>query len=108
MAPTKKDGGVSKRVLSKGAWTTEEDRKLAEYIEIHGPKRWKTIATKSEETSTSETLPQKTWETASQQMEEEVENIFDVNEFFDFSTQGCFGLEWVNKFLQLEHQDENP
>lgn len=27
---------------------------------------------------------------------------FDVNEFFDFSTEGCYGLEWVNKFLELD------
>jgi myb proto-oncogene protein len=30
---------------------------------------------------------------------------FDVNEFFDFSTEGSYGLEWVNKFLEL---DEDP
>ncbi|XVE65118.1 hypothetical protein DITRI_Ditri07aG0155700 [Diplodiscus trichospermus] len=194
MAP-KKDG-VSKRVMNKGAWTAEEDRKLAEYIELHGAKRWKTIAVKaglnrcgkscrlrwlnylrpnikrgnisdeeedlilrlhkllgnrwsliagrlpgrtdneiknywnshlnkkinqmakteqtsnSEKTSSSEQIvPQKTWETV--QMEEEVgkasddnfELSFEVNEFFDFSTQGCFGLEWVNKFLELDHED---
>ena len=45
MAP-KKDG-VSKRVMNKGAWTAEEDTKLAEYVEIHGAKRWKTIAVKA-------------------------------------------------------------
>ncbi|KAK6262866.1 hypothetical protein QUC31_008682 [Theobroma cacao] len=186
MAP-KKDG-VSKRVMNKGAWTAEEDRKLAEYIKIHGAKRWKTIAIKAglsrcgkscrlrwlnylrpnikrgnisdeeedlilrlhkllgnrwsliagrlpgrtdneiknywnshlskkinqektEQTSTSEqTVPQQTWETV--QMVEEVakgsdENLelsFDANEFFDFSTQGCFGLDWVNKFLELDDQ----
>ena len=45
MAPMK--DGVSKRVMNKGAWTAEEDAKLAEYIEIHGAKRWKTIAIKA-------------------------------------------------------------
>lgn len=29
----------------------------------------------------------------------------DVNEFFDFSSEGSYGLEWVNKFLEL---DEDP
>lgn len=33
------------------------------------------------------------------------EGNFDVNEFFDFSTEGSYGLEWVNKFLEL---DEDP
>ena len=45
MAPKK--GAVSKRVMNKGAWKAEEDRKLAEFIEIHGAKRWKTIAVKA-------------------------------------------------------------
>ena len=42
MAP--KNDGSTKKVMNKGAWTAEEDRKLAEYIEIHGAKRWKTVA----------------------------------------------------------------
>ncbi|KAJ6415838.1 hypothetical protein OIU84_004601 [Salix udensis] len=32
---------------NKGAWTAEEDRKLAEVIAIHGAKRWKTVAAKA-------------------------------------------------------------
>ncbi|XP_027124803.1 transcription factor MYB114 [Coffea arabica] len=32
---------------NRGSWTDEEDRKLAEAIEIYGPKRWKTIASKA-------------------------------------------------------------
>lgn len=31
--------------VNKGAWTAEEDQKLAQVIAIHGAKRWKTIAT---------------------------------------------------------------
>ena len=42
MAP--KNDGSTKKVMNKGAWTGEEDRRLAEYIEIHGAKRWKTVA----------------------------------------------------------------
>ncbi|XWS49124.1 hypothetical protein CRYUN_Cryun13aG0136800 [Craigia yunnanensis] len=177
--------GESKRAMNKGAWTAEEDAKLAEYIEIHGAKRWKTIAIKAglnrcgkscrlrwlnylrpnikkgnisdeeedlilrlhkllgnkwsliagrlpgrtdneiknywnsylskkinQKEKKEQTVPQKNWETV--QMEEEVakgsddnfELNFDVNEFFDFSTQGCFGSEWVNKFLELDdHED---
>ena len=30
------------------------------------------------------------------------EFMLDVNEFFDFSTEGTYGLEWVNKFLELD------
>lgn len=35
----------TKKEVNKGAWTAEEDRKLAEVIALHGAKRWKTIAT---------------------------------------------------------------
>ncbi|XVF51775.1 hypothetical protein PTKIN_Ptkin04bG0211800 [Pterospermum kingtungense] len=189
MAPEK--GGVSKRVVNRGSWTAEEDAKLAAYIEIHGAKRWKTIAIKAglnrcgkscrlrwlnylrpnikrgnisdeeedlivrlhkllgnrwsliagrlpgrtdneiknywnshlskkinQKEKTEQTLPQKTWE-KTVQIEANVvprgseddnfeEHSFDVNEFFDFSTQGCFGLEWVNNFLELDHDHEDP
>lgn len=33
--------------VNKGAWTAEEDRKLAEIIAIHGPRKWKSIAAKA-------------------------------------------------------------
>ncbi|CAK7356530.1 unnamed protein product [Dovyalis caffra] len=33
--------------MNKGAWTAEEDRKLAEVIAINGAKRWKSIAAKA-------------------------------------------------------------
>ncbi|XP_021294037.1 transcription factor MYB114-like [Herrania umbratica] len=36
-----------KREVNKGAWTAEEDRKLAEVIAVHGAKRWKIIAIKA-------------------------------------------------------------
>ncbi|GMH17574.1 hypothetical protein Nepgr_019415 [Nepenthes gracilis] len=36
-----------KKGINKGAWTAEEDRKLAGVIEMHGPKRWKTLAAKA-------------------------------------------------------------
>ncbi|MBA0584334.1 hypothetical protein Gorai_015151 [Gossypium raimondii] len=193
MAPKK--AGVSKRVFNKGSWTAEEDRRLAKYIEIHGAKRWKTIAIKSglnrcgkscrlrwlnylrpnikrgnisdeeedliirlhkllgnrwsliagrlpgrtdneiknywnshlskkminhdvrtEQTSSLEQIvPYKAWETVQMEEEEvvkgsdEIENSefsIDVDEFFDFSTEGCFGLDWVNKFLELDDQQD--
>lgn len=37
-----RNGGVN-----KGAWTAEEDQKLAQVIAIHGAKRWKSIAAKA-------------------------------------------------------------
>ncbi|XP_061337061.1 transcription factor MYB3-like [Gastrolobium bilobum] len=45
MAP--KNNGPTKKAVNRGAWTPEEDKKLAQCIEIHGAKRWKTVAVKS-------------------------------------------------------------
>ncbi|KAL3743306.1 hypothetical protein ACJRO7_018582 [Eucalyptus globulus] len=185
MAP--KNDESAKKVMSKGAWTAEEDSKLSQYIEIHGAKRWKTIATKSglnrcgkscrlrwlnylrpnikrgnisdeeedmilrlhkllgnrwsliagrlpgrtdneiknywnshlskkinqkdkrQEVSTAQETTSQLKTRVAAPMEEEGANIvgsseptFDVNEFFDFSTEGSYGLEWVNKFLELD------
>ncbi|KAL5559532.1 hypothetical protein UlMin_035743 [Ulmus minor] len=36
-----------KKETNKGAWTSEEDQKLAQVIEIHGPRRWQSIAAKA-------------------------------------------------------------
>ncbi|KAE8658038.1 Transcription repressor MYB4 [Hibiscus syriacus] len=33
--------------VNRGAWTAEEDKRLAQAIEIHGPKRWESIASKA-------------------------------------------------------------
>ncbi|XP_057977201.1 transcription factor MYB3-like [Malania oleifera] len=38
---------VKKEVVNRGAWTAEEDRKLAEVVEVHGAKRWKAVAAKA-------------------------------------------------------------
>lgn len=36
-----------KKESNRGAWTAEEDQKLAQVISIHGPRRWKCIAAKA-------------------------------------------------------------
>nr|AHB52742.1 MYB2 splice variant GGL1-3 [Gossypium hirsutum] len=121
MAP-KKDG-VSKRVFNKGSWTAEEDRRLAKYIEIHGAKRWKTIAIKSGLNRCGKSCrlrwlnylrPNIKRGNISEEEEvvkgsDEIENSefsIDVDEFFDFTTEGCFSLDWVNKFLELDDQQD--
>ncbi|KAJ4831595.1 hypothetical protein Tsubulata_015279 [Turnera subulata] len=117
MAPKNGDAHT-KKTLNRGAWTAEEDRKLAEFIEVHGAKRWKTIAAKSaqaEDNGTTEaekpeSMPQDSWTTAQAEDNgtteaEKPEVSFDVNEFFDFSSEGTYGLDWVNEFLELDNQD---
>ncbi|KAG4973036.1 hypothetical protein JHK87_029857 [Glycine soja] len=46
MAPPRNDE-TAKKTNNRGAWTAEEDQKLAQCIEIHGAKKWKTVAIKS-------------------------------------------------------------
>ncbi|XP_027335493.1 transcription factor MYB114-like [Abrus precatorius] len=193
MAP--KNDGASKRTMNRGTWTPEEDRKLSQCIQIHGAKRWKTVAVKSglnrcgkscrlrwlnylrpnikrgnisneeedlivrlhkllgnrwsliagrlpgrtdneiknywnshlckkvnqkeekEETSktTEKTIPQnQNYGDNSATFENEETIIgsgnsdvsFDVNEFFNFS-EGPYGYDWVNKYLELDHIPES-
>jgi len=47
MAPRINDATHNRSAMNRGSWTPEEDTKLAQCIEIHGAKRWKTIAVKS-------------------------------------------------------------
>ncbi|XP_010273925.1 PREDICTED: transcription factor MYB114-like [Nelumbo nucifera] len=39
--------GPAKKELNRAAWTAEEDRKLAQIIEVHGAQRWKSVAEKA-------------------------------------------------------------
>ena len=53
MATMKKESVKTMETMpNKGAWTAEEDRKLAEVIATHGAKRWRTIASKAGNTCT--------------------------------------------------------
>ncbi|CAJ2664016.1 unnamed protein product [Trifolium pratense] len=45
MAPRK--DVKTKKTMNRGAWTTEEDQKLAQCIQTHGAKKWKTVSIKS-------------------------------------------------------------
>uniref|UniRef100_A0A5B7B9L8 Uncharacterized protein n=1 Tax=Davidia involucrata TaxID=16924 RepID=A0A5B7B9L8_DAVIN len=42
-----KSSQCTKKESNRGPWTAEEDQKLAQAIEIHGAKRWKSIAAKA-------------------------------------------------------------
>ncbi|KAM7480611.1 hypothetical protein LguiA_028824 [Lonicera macranthoides] len=42
-----KNESIIKKEVNRGAWTDEEDQKLAQAIEIHGAKKWKTVAAKA-------------------------------------------------------------
>nr|AIT52259.1 MYB family protein [Jatropha curcas] len=188
MAPKNSGESSSKKVKNRGAWTVEEDQKLSQYIEVHGAKRWKTIATKAglnrcgkscrlrwlnylrpnikrgnisddeedlilrlhkllgnrwsliagrlpgrtdneiknywnshlrkkislekkpESPMPQENSQEKTCDT-NQVMQEGITGAanrdisFDVNELFGYSIEGSHGLEWVDKFLELDVED---
>ncbi|CAN6461344.1 unnamed protein product [Victoria cruziana] len=33
----------NKKAVTRGSWTAEEDRRLSEYIKIHGDKKWRSL-----------------------------------------------------------------
>ncbi|KAJ3680703.1 hypothetical protein LUZ60_016981 [Juncus effusus] len=37
----------NKEVVNRGAWTEEEDKRLMEYVRIHGDKKWRTLPSKA-------------------------------------------------------------
>ncbi|GMN36890.1 hypothetical protein TIFTF001_006377 [Ficus carica] len=80
----------TKNEVNKGAWTREEDQKLAEVIAVHGAKKWKTIATIAGSNSSADQDQDSNCSSTSD---------FDVNDFFDFSTEGPTNLEWMSRFL---------
>ncbi|XP_042453537.1 transcription factor MYB3-like [Zingiber officinale] len=43
----RKKKGVVNVVVNKGAWTAEEDHKLAEYVKCHGEKNWRILPAKA-------------------------------------------------------------
>ncbi|XP_058757700.1 transcription factor MYB114-like [Vicia villosa] len=47
MAPCRKKDGPTKKTMNRGAWTPEEDQKLAHCIQTHGAKKWKTVSARS-------------------------------------------------------------
>nr|WRO64619.1 MYB transcription factor protein [Rosa persica] len=109
--------------VNRGSWTAEEDQRLAQVIEVHGPRKWKSVATKAaaqELSSSSE--PQNVElrgnnavpigiEDDSSKCEE---NYFfksmsfngsSGDEFlFDGSSvdEGPLNLEWMNRFLEMD------
>ncbi|XP_077234819.1 transcription factor MYB3-like [Tasmannia lanceolata] len=44
---TEKSSSSSKKIISKGAWTAEEDQKLADYVKKHGDKKWRSLPIKA-------------------------------------------------------------
>ncbi|KAJ6361719.1 hypothetical protein OIU78_002193 [Salix suchowensis] len=112
MAPMR--GRCNKKEANRGAWTAEEDQKLAQVIEIHGPKRWRSVAVKAvrssrwQEPGTVKTKVQdmdsvaKRSEEGTSKTLEDSKYSFGGDGFFDFSNEDPMNLEWMSKFLELD------
>lgn len=42
-----KKGNKYKEVVNRGAWTAEEDKRLMDFVRLHGDKKWRTLPTKA-------------------------------------------------------------
>ncbi|KAF9680953.1 hypothetical protein SADUNF_Sadunf06G0175100 [Salix dunnii] len=106
MAP--RSGRCNKKEANRGAWTAEEDQKLAQVIEIHGPKRWRSVAAKAGTLkecifimSDMDNVANRSEEGTSKTLEDS-KYSFGGDGFFDFSNEDPMNLEWMSKFLELD------
>ncbi|XP_078163446.1 transcription factor MYB3-like isoform X2 [Carex rostrata] len=42
-----KKGNKYKEVVNRGAWTAEEDKRLMDFVRLHGDRKWRTLPTKA-------------------------------------------------------------
>ncbi|KAK4789782.1 hypothetical protein SAY86_017086 [Trapa natans] len=126
---------VSSKESSRGAWRAEEDRKLAEAIAVHGPKRWKTLAAQAAprsvssgvematqlaegkegamgDRSTAGVAATTTSHRGGDSLPKPSNQSFDDNaaddDFFDFSNESPMNLEWVTRFLEFDEHGHKP
>ncbi|KAK8614059.1 hypothetical protein V6N13_122435 [Hibiscus sabdariffa] len=102
--------------LIVGRLPGQTDNEIKNYWNSHLSKKINQNV-KAEQTSSSEQIvPHKTWEIVQIEEEKEIakgsdENFdlsIDVNEFFDFSTQGCFGRNgWMSSLILMIKRNHN-
>ena len=85
------------------------DNEIKNYWNSHLSKKINQKEKTPEASTTQKTMHQKTCDLAQADKEGDrgtgnSEFNFDVNEFFDFTTEGSYGLDWVNKFLELDEE----
>ncbi|KAJ0089889.1 hypothetical protein Patl1_13775 [Pistacia atlantica] len=90
MAPLRSQ--CNKKEANRGAWTAEEDQKLAQVIEIHGPKRWRSVAAKAEKTSVEE---------GTSNADKDSKYSLSRDEFLDCYNEPL-NLEWMSRFFEMD------
>ncbi|KAJ1394059.1 SANT/Myb domain [Sesbania bispinosa] len=125
MAP--RNDGPTKKPMNRGAWTPEEDQKLAKCIEIHGPKRWKTVAVKSDPISRGENISDEEedlilrlhkllgnrWSLIAGRLpgrtDNEIKNYWNSHLCKKSITksEGPYGFDWMNKYLEFDQIPDN-
>lgn len=84
------------------------DNEIKNYWNSHLSKKVKQKGKTTATSSVEESMPSGSVEMVEKERERvdgsgDADITFDVNEFFDFSTEGSFGLEWVNEVLELDN-----
>ncbi|PPD90220.1 hypothetical protein GOBAR_DD12841 [Gossypium barbadense] len=92
----------SKKEVNRGAWTDEEDQKLAQVVEIYGPKRWQAVAAKAGSRMQEPVLENCK---VSESKRDENSTACFINgddSLFDSYSEEPLNLEWTSHFFETD------
>ncbi|KAH7574450.1 hypothetical protein JRO89_XS03G0297600 [Xanthoceras sorbifolium] len=102
----------TKKEANRGAWTSEEDRKLAQVIEIHGPKKWKSVAAKAGsmtkelklemEMGAMENQNREGTSNADDQEDSSKSTLVGNHEFFNCYIEEPLDLDWMGRLFEMD------
>lgn len=80
----------------KNYWNSNLSKKM-----LHQKEKLQQVQTSTKTDSALESWKE---ENKSEDIVGNLDTNFDVDELFNFSIEGCYGLDWVNKFLELDEE----